>query len=108
MKMAANLRILSIAYSAIVIISVPAAAQQVRPQVLFDFEGEFQLQAAQPKDATVNFGKGIAGRSLRIRTGTEEQWPGITLEAPQGKWDLSRFLYLGLDVKNCGTKTIIL
>jgi len=37
---------------------------------------------------------------LRIETGHEKPWPGITLKAPEGKWDLSGFEYISVDVEN--------
>jgi len=88
------------------ILSVDVRAQSNQPKKLFDFEGGFDIKAVQTSDAQVIFGKGLTGRSLRIRTGKENQWPGITLKAVKGKWDLSRFLYVELEVKNFGAKAI--
>ena len=106
MKTIISIHIFSFLCSAFTIISVHAAAQEVRPKVLFDFEGRFQIQAVQTTDAKVIFGTGMTGRSLRIRTGQEKQWPGITLKADKGKWDLSRYQYVELEVKNAGAKAI--
>ncbi|MBA7687445.1 hypothetical protein ES703_95908 [subsurface metagenome] len=44
--------------------------------------------------------------ALRIETGHKNQWPGITLKAPAGKWDLSKYEYVSIDVKNIGTKPV--
>ncbi len=104
--MASYLQILSFAYSVFTIVSVQAAAQEIQPQVLFDFEGGFEIQSVLTSDAKVIFGKSLVGRSLRIHTGREKPWPGITLKAPQGRWDLSRFQYVELEVKNLGARAI--
>ena len=106
MKTIPIIRFMSFFVSTMTVISVFASAQQVRPKVLCDFEGDFKLQSVQTSDATVIFGKGLTGRSLRIRTGQEKPWPGITLKAPKGKWDLSRFQYVELEVKNIGEMAI--
>jgi hypothetical protein len=44
--------------------------------------------------------------ALRIETGLEKSWPGITLKAPAGKWDLSKYGYVSIDVKNTGTEPV--
>ena len=106
MKLKLHIRIILLSFYLLAIISVHAAAQKVRPKVLLDFEGGFELQSVQTSDAQVIFGKGLSGRSLRIRTGHEKPWPGITLKAAKDKWDLSRYQSVELEVKNAGAKAI--
>ncbi|MBN1845688.1 MAG: hypothetical protein JW810_08405 [Sedimentisphaerales bacterium] len=67
---------------------------------LFDFEGDFPIPSVPTSDAQVEFAAGDSGRCLRIRTGHEKSWPGVTLAAPQGKWDLTGYATVTLDVKN--------
>lgn len=43
---------------------------------------------------------------LRINTGHDKPWPGITLKAPKGRWDLSRFGRVALPVRNLGTNKV--
>lgn len=43
---------------------------------------------------------------LRIQTGTKQEWPGVTIPAPQGAWDLSRFGEVRLEVRNPGTQPV--
>ena len=38
--------------------------------------------------------------TLRIEMGHQAPWPGVTLKAPQGKWDLSPYEFISLDVTN--------
>ncbi len=68
-------------------------------QVLFDFGEDFDLATVKAQDATVT----PSGTALRIATGHDHNWPGITLTAPEGRWDLSAFGMIALDVKNVGT-----
>src|SRR6185369_3506894 len=42
------------------------------------------------------------GQRVRLVFGHKQTWPGITIKAPKGVWDLSRFEYLSLEVKNTG------
>src|SRR6185369_17413104 len=44
--------------------------------------------------------------TLRVVTGDKESWPGITLRAPGGHWDLSPYAYLALKVRNAGTNEL--
>lgn len=87
------------------VLAVPAlcAAGQVQPAVLFDFVGGFDVGSVATSDADVTLSP---GRSLRIETGHEKQWPGITLKAPGGKWDLSEYEYVCVDVKNAGDEPV--
>jgi hypothetical protein len=44
---------------------------------------------------------GPAGEvSLRIRFGHKDRWPGITIKAPQGHWDLSTFAEVVVEVRH--------
>jgi len=75
------------------------AAEQPKPLVLFDFGAGFDMGSVAASDAKVT--RAAAG-GLRVETGRESQWPGITLKAPAGKWDLSKYEYVCVDVKNVG------
>ncbi len=46
------------------------------------------------------------GRALHVATGHEVQWPGITIPAPKGKWDLSAFARLTMTVTNTGSDPV--
>jgi hypothetical protein len=50
---------------------------------------------------------GTDGRPVwQVTTGTNQEWPGITLPAPDGHWDLSNRAAIDLNVKNIGTNSI--
>jgi hypothetical protein len=84
-------------------IVVMSASRQDQSLVLFDFKRAFDIDSVKSSDAEVTLS---GSRALRIRTGHRNQWPGITLKAPTGKWDLSQYEYVSIDVKNSGTKTV--
>jgi len=60
-------------------------------------------QMVQPNDARVS----PAGQNrLQIRTGHEVPWPGVTLTAPNGRWDLSGYETIALEVTNRGDNSV--
>ncbi len=67
------------------------------PAVLFDFGSEFDVGAVATTDAKVQV---TPGGTLRVDLGHQAPWPGVTLKAPKGKWDLSACEYISLDVTN--------
>jgi hypothetical protein len=80
------------------------ASQAAADQVLFDLSKDFDLTKIPSRDATVRLS--ASGKSLRIATGHNAQWPGVDLKAPQGYWDLSRYQYLALEVENVGPNRV--
>lgn len=92
-------------FSAIVLAAI-VSALHVSPaageEVLFDFSPGFDAQSVQTTDASAILSQG----ALRVRTGTEKTWPGITLKAPRGKWDLERYEFLTAELRNVGGQSI--
>lgn len=74
-----------------------AGGASSQSQVLFDFGSGFDASAVAASDARATV---TSEGALRIEMGHEEPWPGVTLKAPQGKWDLSGYEYVSLDVTN--------
>jgi len=72
-------------------------------QTLFNFDGSTDLARFTKTDATVAAVKAGTGTALRVSTGTNQPWPGITLPAPDGGWNLSPFAQVVLQVRNAGT-----
>ncbi|MHC4365323.1 MAG: FAD-dependent oxidoreductase [Planctomycetota bacterium] len=69
--------------------------------VLFDFDGEFDVSRLEVNDAEVRLSNG------RLRIRTEEKNPGgVVLKAPEGRWDLSDYLYLAMEVHNGGEREV--
>ncbi|MCD6392926.1 MAG: hypothetical protein J7M40_05415, partial [Planctomycetes bacterium] len=71
-------------------------------KILFDFDRGFDLKSVKTTDAAVSLSK---GGSLRILTGHNHDWPGVTLQAPAGRWDLSAYEYLTVEIRNLDEKS---
>ena len=82
------------------------AAQAFADEVLFDFDKDFNAAAVPATDAKVGLVKAGEGQALSIATGHKLEWPGITLKAPKGTWDLAKFDYVAIDVKNAGSNAV--
>jgi hypothetical protein len=80
-----------------------SVAQELQPLVLFDFAKDFDIKSIITNDANCAVSEGGV---LRIETGHKQQWPGVTLRAPAGKWDLSKYEYVSMEVKNSGDRQI--
>lgn len=80
-------------------LSVPAIAAE---QLLFNFSPPFDTRQAQASDASIALSN---ERRLHVTTHHAAAWPGITLPAPTGHWDLSSCGFVQVDWKNVGTNT---
>jgi hypothetical protein len=74
--------------------------------VLFDFTREFDASKIAATDATSVANKSGADAGLQVATGHAQTWPGITLPAPGGQWDLTAFASVTLALSNPGTNTV--
>lgn len=70
---------------------------------LFRFDRATDLARFSTSDATVEVVRTDGDAALRLTTGTKERWPGVTLAAPAGQWDLSEFASVNVQVRNVGT-----
>jgi hypothetical protein len=72
-------------------------------QTLVRFDESFDVSSVVTSDAkVVRSGAG----TLRIETGHEKAWPGITIKAPEGKWNLSKYEYVSMSVENVGDESV--
>ena len=94
--------IAAIAVCCLLSLTTATAAQQV----LFDFERDFDVAKLESRDASASLSRAVGGTSLRLNTGHGQPWPGVTLKAPAGRWDLAAFDHLTLDVKNRGPNRV--
>jgi len=78
------------------------AAEQAESLALLTFGRDFDIGSVITSDAKVT----NVSAGLRIETGHEKPWPGITLKAPAGKWDLSKYEYISIDVKNVSDQAV--
>lgn len=72
-------------------------------QTLFCFDRATDVERFSTSDATVAVVRTDGDPALRLTTGTKERWPGVTLPAPGGHWDLSPFADVVMQVQNVGT-----
>src|ERR1051326_8268736 len=73
---------------------------------LFDFVKGFDVNRLAAQDATVSPVKSATGTGLRIATGHKQPWPGVTLPAASGRWDLSAFAQIAVTVRNPGANRV--
>ena len=76
-------------------------AEPVEPLIIFD--RDFDIGSVVTNDAKVSRS---APEGLRIETGHEKPWPGITLKAPEGKWDLSKYQSVTMGIRNIGDESV--
>jgi len=72
-------------------------------QVLLDFEGDFDVGKVETSNgAKVEISKTAEGSSLKITGDKGDKNATIKLSGPAGGWDISKYLYLTMDVRNVG------
>ena len=69
---------------------------------LLDFTKKLADDAVATSDARFTQRDG----ALLISTGRKGAWPGVTLKAPGGRWDLAAFAAVAVDLKNTGPEPI--
>ncbi len=80
------------------LLTLPFATAGEAPKPLLAIDEQFDLGAVRASDAKVL----REGDVLRVGTGREAPWPGITIPAPDGRWDLRGFGRVAADVANPG------
>ena len=94
-----------IAVGLIVLVAASGVGRPAEAMVLFDFAPGFDVGSVVTTDSKVALSE---NGSLHIETGRAGQWPGVALKAPLGKWDLSAYEYISLDVENLGDNSLTL
>lgn len=74
--------------------------------VLFDFEGRYDPALVETQDAAATLVREVGDTELLVRTGHAHRWPGVTLKAPAGHWDLATFEFVRADIFNCSAEPI--
>jgi hypothetical protein len=85
-----------------VCVSVAAEAK-----TLVAFRADFDVNSVVAQDARPTIVTKDAASVLQVVTGHEAPWPGITLRASGGKWDLSAYSGVTVDVQNSGAQPVI-
>jgi hypothetical protein len=72
--------------------------------VIFNLKQELASgMIAATSDAKITL---VRDSALQLETGRHYTWPGLTLKAPQGKWDWSSFEYVSFTLKNLGANPV--
>jgi hypothetical protein len=91
---------------AALVIGFAADTALAADQILFDFSRGFDASKIAATDATVSANESGAKAGLHVATGHSQPWPGITLPAPGGQWDLSAYAQVALTLSNPGTNPV--
>jgi hypothetical protein len=91
---------------AALVIGFAADTALAADQILFDFTRGFDAPRIAATDATVSANESGTKAGLRVATGHSQTWPGITLPAPGGQWDLSAYAQVALTLSNPGTDSV--
>lgn len=86
-----------------------AVAEAASPErILWDpaLQGRKEEFRWRASDAVVEPVGGAEVKSMRVVTGVRESWPGVTLPAPAGGWDLSAHATLVIRLRNGGTNAV--
>jgi len=81
-------------------------ATGVASQTLVTFDEHFDQKTVHGSDAKATVLESAAGYALRVETGHEQPWPGITLPATSGHWDLSSDAAVWVRLQNTGTNAV--
>lgn len=73
---------------------------------LVDFKKGLADQHITAQDARLELISSDAGPALRVETGHAQTWPGVTLAAPGGYWDLSSYATVVVQLRNVDSATI--
>jgi hypothetical protein len=80
------------------------AAGAAAERVLVDFRQDFDIRSVEARDAKASATEN--GAWLLLATGRQADWPGITLKASGGHWDLADCGHIALEVKNVGATRV--
>lgn len=75
-------------------------------QTLVSFEAPFDPAKVEARDVRVSLVPRDAGQALQLVSGQAQDWPGITLPAPGGTWDLTAFAAVQVEVRNTGAHRV--
>ena len=73
---------------------------------LFNFEQTAASGIVATANATAQLLRAPRGGAVRVETIASEAWPGVTLRAPNGPWDLSPFANVSVRVRNLSERAL--
>lgn len=90
------------------VILTAARVGAAEPRVLFDFKQPSQLERVATSDSRITRVPSGQGQVLRVETGHAQSWPGVTLKAEDGAWNLDPFTTLTVSARNAGSNSLTL
>ncbi|MFI5377878.1 MAG: hypothetical protein ACHRHE_01110, partial [Tepidisphaerales bacterium] len=73
---------------------------------LVNLDARFDARTIHATDATVSLAVTANRAALHVVTGHAKPWPGITIPAPQGHWDLTAFEFVAAEIRNASGEPI--
>jgi hypothetical protein len=105
--------LLRAAIAVVITLLAAAAPGQTTNLTLYEFQPKFSRAGIGATDATIAMGVWdpnpkvpFIQTCLRVTTGHQQPWPGITLPAPNGSWNLSPFEHVAVRLRNAGTNQL--
>ena len=95
-----------IALLAILSLCSSSSSALLAEQILVTIDSRFDLERVETRDVTATVVVHGDRHVLRLETGHQDKWPGITLHAREGMWDVSKYKHLVVEVKNAGNSEV--
>ena len=67
---------------------------------------DFDMSAISASDARLSVVQRGRSHALRVATGHAQPWPGITIRAAGGRWDLTRHTHVSVQLHNPGPNPV--
>ena len=97
---------LTLAVLAVVALTCPPVSIAAEAKTLVAFRPDFDASSVAAHDARPTIVAAADATVLQVATGHAAPWPGVTLTAPGGNWDLSTYTEVAVEVKNSGPQSV--
>lgn len=71
---------------------------------LLNITDDLDLTALKPDDVSLGLVKKDGQDMIQVDSGIDKPWPGFSITPPEGKWDLTAYRYVAVDIENLGDK----
>lgn len=78
------------------------SADSFADKLLLRVDADLDVASIPSRDVDLSVVSRGNRQFLRMAAGHQQKWPGITLKPSDGRWDLSPFEYVAMEVKNAG------
>ncbi|MEN6307011.1 MAG: hypothetical protein ABFD91_04575 [Anaerohalosphaeraceae bacterium] len=83
-------------------ISIMAGADTRPDKMLFDFGNPDTAKYLVAQDARIE----QSGKTLRIQTAHNQDWPGVTIQCPEKSWDCTGYQQISTDIDNLSADSL--